>query len=170
MKIRTGFVSNSSSSSFIFALKKKPESAEELKQELFGRQEIYPNCYVFDDDDPKGWPTQEIAASVYNSIKDDEPNDSEKLDPEFEYYTDEEIYEERRNLGNLSTKERQKYWNAQDKVRTQKAEKRKQEFLAANAGKAVFTIEIADGNGSMNSAMEHGDLFKRVPNIRISKH
>ncbi len=46
MKIRSGFVSNSSSSSFIVAFEKLPESAEEIKQMLFGNQEI---VYCYDE-------------------------------------------------------------------------------------------------------------------------
>ena len=43
MKIRNGFVSNSSSSSFVVAFDKKPETVEELKKLLFGEEEVYGN-------------------------------------------------------------------------------------------------------------------------------
>lgn len=49
MKIRNGFVSNSSSSSFIVAFPKKPETENELKDILFGKgytiEEEYKNTY-----------------------------------------------------------------------------------------------------------------------------
>lgn len=40
MKTRTGFVSNSSASSFVVAFKKIPEDADELRQMLFGDDDV----------------------------------------------------------------------------------------------------------------------------------
>lgn len=49
MKIRNGFVSNSSSSSFIVSFDKKPSSAEELREILFGDKEYIEHRYdLFD--------------------------------------------------------------------------------------------------------------------------
>lgn len=45
MKIRKGFVSNSSSSSFIVSLDRKPESARELQRVLFGSEECFNHPY-----------------------------------------------------------------------------------------------------------------------------
>jgi len=45
MKVRNGFVSNSSSSSFIVAWNKKPESVEEVKNILFGDAKTH---YMYD--------------------------------------------------------------------------------------------------------------------------
>ena len=41
MKIRNGFVSNSSSSSFVVAFPKMPKDVQELKQILFWDQQSY---------------------------------------------------------------------------------------------------------------------------------
>jgi hypothetical protein len=62
MKIRTGFVSNSSSSSFIVAFAKVPESQEELQQMLFGDDEkfsIYGDTFL----------TADVAAVVWRDLK-----------------------------------------------------------------------------------------------------
>jgi hypothetical protein len=41
--------------------------------------------------------------------------------------------------------------------------------MAENYGKEIYTIEISD-DSVIGSAMENGDLFNRIPTIRISHH
>ena len=69
MKIRTGFVSNSSSSSFVVFFSKKPETAEEMKKLLYGdlkRKATYDWMDgVFD--------TIELATVVFNDLKNKKP-------------------------------------------------------------------------------------------------
>ena len=51
MKIRTGFVSNSSSSSFVVAFSHRPKSVKDLKEMMFGKQEWhYTGIYGIDGD------------------------------------------------------------------------------------------------------------------------
>ena len=63
MKIRKGFVSNSSSSSFIVQWDKKPKSIEEVKKILFGVQETY----SYYDDNVS---TQRLAETIFNDTED----------------------------------------------------------------------------------------------------
>ena len=67
MKIRRGFVSNSSSSSFVIAFDHKPKSVEDLKEMMFGKQEWhYTGIYGTGEKDIT---TQRIAEAVFKDIE-----------------------------------------------------------------------------------------------------
>lgn len=57
MKIRQGFVSNSSSSSFVVGFYRKPKDVAELQQLLFQEDQIYPHPY-----DDEGIPVEKVAS------------------------------------------------------------------------------------------------------------
>lgn len=79
MKIRQGFVSNSSSSSFIVVWDKKPESAEEVKKILYGNRDTV-GIYDYT------MSAQDLATVVFNDTK--EATDEEiieKLSDSFGY-------------------------------------------------------------------------------------
>jgi len=74
MKTRTGFVSNSSSSSFIIAFNKKPESIDKMKQILFGDEKIFHHPY-----EKTGYLTKKVAETVYNDILNQKSKNQEEV-------------------------------------------------------------------------------------------
>lgn len=74
MKKRKGFVSNSSSSSFIIILPRKPKSKEDTQEILFHGKEGGLSVYEMD-----GLSFSQISDIVYNDIKDIKPATEEEL-------------------------------------------------------------------------------------------
>jgi len=64
MKVRKGFVSNSSSSSFVIAFPKEPESFEDVYEAMFGSKEG--GISIYDND---GMSHTQIAQKVWDDIK-----------------------------------------------------------------------------------------------------
>jgi len=165
VKKRDGFVSNSSSSSFIVAFKEKPQTKEELKKILFGDIEIhsfYDNFLT----------AEQAAKIIFNDFK--EPIGEKEIikelgcgwpqvegDPIPEYPISDfnEPKEERFDRYERYRKEVEE-WNTQ-------ATKK---FMEESKGMQYFIFEYSDNDGSPYCALEHGGTFDNVPNIRVSKH
>jgi hypothetical protein len=191
MKIRNGFVSNSSSSSFIIALDKKPESVEETMQ-VFYPKAIGVKCNWYDDIVPKEVASEKIFAQLVNQepLKEEDildeilagyfpgyPDnsfyceDAEKIRSAFQRKTGKDIYEDRNSL------EFKQY----SKVLGEHIDrKHKQIDIAARRyfnnskelfdNKQVFVVSFSDNDGEVNAILEHGTTFKNVPHIIISHH
>jgi hypothetical protein len=50
------------------------------------------------------------------------------------------------------------------------AEEDAQNFLDDNKGKFIFIISYSDNDGTQGCTMEHGNIFRNVPHVRISQH
>lgn len=170
MKIRTGFVSNSSSSSFIVGFKKGqvPKTAAELQQLLF---HDLPALDVYNGP----FSTQKIAETVFEDMAKG-PATPEQILEACEGYWDDEPEESeaefRRGLG-LKGDELWAYWEKQDQEhQTFLAKKHAWVMEQVKAkGLELYTFEYADEDGAYFSTLEHGEIFELAPfHVRISRH
>lgn len=169
MKIRNGFVSNSSSSSFVVAFPKKPKSAKDVQEILFGTIPNFVNPWFdakyADQEDVAFWPANEVAKIIYRDMKGQKPNSKIKIlkaieggwfrgIPEFKHYEKE---------GKID-------WDAYYKESNRRAKKIADDFIDENKDTFIYTFEYSDNDGRLSASMEHGSTFDNVPHIKISRH
>lgn len=174
MKTRHGFVSNSSSSSFVVKFPKVPKSVEDVKEMLFKNQEYYWSPY-----DNDRWTTEEVANTVWTDICDQEKNDFEKAKeilssgsyddpdaPDYHQFTkkgggfDWEAYNEASDI--YAAKKMKEFFNSR-KLKLQKIDNKE-------VVEAFYCFEYSDNDSSYFSALEHGNLFQNLEHIKISNH
>ena len=158
MTSRNGFVSNSSSSSFIIGLPKVPESAAELEQML------WPGGGVL-----SGY-ASDISTDVAAKILFEELGQADDM---------EEIVDS--VASNVTTVPRPKYdkneteeqlrvrHDAYDAAILVEAEKLTGKLFGEYPGRVWFTVEHSD-HSDYGSTMEHGEVYYNVPHIRVSHH
>jgi hypothetical protein len=150
MKIRNGFVSNSSSSSFVFGLPKDRQSVEDIQALMFeGCIETYDWYKV----EPVLYPGVFCAEAL--------KRDSEPFDPKRNVRTDDWWRKgERDPDGPRHMIDSYDYYEGSEIDR----------MIKTHPDHDFFIVEYEDNCGSLGSAMEHGDHWEKVPSVRISHH
>lgn len=164
MKTRTGFVSNSSSSSFVIGFPKKPETVAEMKETLFpeGKSQSI-QCYG------STYGADQVAETVFNDIKDQKPLTKKKIlaairEGEFEgmpRYPD--------SIFRLNGQAYHDAWAKYEADRLVAAQAFYEKKLATSKLK-YFEVEYSDNDGDYGSTLEHGDTFSNITHIRVSHH
>lgn len=179
MKFRLGFVSNSSSSSFVIAFHHKPKDAEDVREMLFGKQQWHYTGFSYDDEDTDV-STKVLAENVFSKIK-KKATKQEILDsiqhgwfdgwkgvfPGHDSSYDEEYHRMDHSAPDYE-KRRDAYWEKQDKENEKRAKDIVKAFRSLNKDKYIVVMSFSDNEGE--SAEEHSDIFQRVEHIRTSYH
>ena len=187
MKIRSGFVSNSSSSSFVVAFDKLPKHIDELQKTLFGDEQSWSMYdYKFD--------TRSISEVVLRDIRAQQeqlPYSIEELADDLCNEAYQEMYYIRKpldipgmmHLGLTTSDPIRAHWYefekgperdaeqvAQEKELQDRQEAMAKEFMDKNKGKVILRFVYSDNDGKLFTVMEHGDIFQKLSHVRISNH
>ena len=165
MKIRTGFVSNSSSSSFVICLPRRPTSVEELKSWLFPKNNKTVKAY--------GEPisTISIARQVFLDVANGEPLTSVEVVEEFSsgfvYDSEVKIPDWPSRYGK-SDEEYQTIIREYEDNLIDAARQLADTFVSQNEGMIFFRVSYGDEDGPFFSTMEHGGIFDNISHKKIS--
>lgn len=158
MKIRNGFVSNSSSSSFVVAFKEIPKTVGTMEDLLFGDIDEFGQWEKF--------PVRDAARRVFEDLKaQKKPLTKEQIVEEFavgyingypeinSFYKDKEID-----------------WEAYKKAVQKNAEKEAKKFMNKNKDRKFYIFSYSDKDGAFMCEMEHSGIFDNLPHVCISRH
>jgi len=162
MKIRNGFVSNSSSSSFVLVFDKKINSIEDLK-EVSG--ENFNNIYEKYNGEIIQYPKEHILDSIFNVLSDKE----DLLLNLCSYYED--FYVNGFNEECPSYEQWMEHTEYKDSCITygkKKLEKFKENFK----DNFIYVLEYSDNDGTFDTFMEHYFEWEKIAKkvIKISHH
>jgi len=182
MKIRAGFVSNSSSSSFIVAFPRPPQSVGEVLDMMFG-----PNPPALLGYYNETFSTLEIATTVWKDIQAQTaqlPLSRTRIVDELHSAAYIEIYDivqyaQRR--GEIPTP-----WDGTKPIEQRRREEAEVaayeakllepivynmlQKITADPDATIYCFTYADEDGAYGAAMEHGNIFARLPHKQISNH
>lgn len=168
MKIRQGFVSNSSSSSFVVAFPKKPQTVEDVKQMMF--RDDSANKFRYYDYECL---TSQVVEQILKDIKKATiKNMVESLSHGW-FNGRIDGWDKAEHLSyNIPAEreERDKIYKECDEENERIAKSIIKKFRDDNKGCFFAVFDYADGDGEFFCIMEHGGIFENLEHIQTSYH
>lgn len=168
MKTRYGFVSNSSSSSFILNFPNgKPKSKDELQKILFGERKEYHVPY-----DTEFYPSDVIADAIWSQLsiasvatKEEILNIIKNGYPSLEPWVEKMLTVKYPEVDNYATNNKisWKVWEAEHN-------KYAEQFMTMFHDDKYYILEFSDRDSSLQGAIEHGTALNSVTTLKISHH
>jgi hypothetical protein len=152
MKKRIGFVSNSSSTSFIICLPYIPHSSKDIEEMLYSKV-----C-------PDAGTKEHVASVIFERIKDDKPLSKRALTKEL---VESSFFSYDLNY-NLSEEEWRKEIERSEKYIKREASKYIDDFCSKHKEEFLYVINFSDECGEGD--YEHGNTFEGIEHIAISHY
>lgn len=179
MKIRKGFVSNSSSSSFIVVFDKKPESVEQLKQLMFPSYDdnavLTEYEYTMSISDVVGRVFRDLTTQNEDNTKDeilsdfryryyDRLGDSATVEENAKFHELKSALE----IINVTDSSYDKLWKRIDNLREKVAKRDYEKFMKKHKNSYIHRFSYSDNSGEV--LLEHYGIFDNLDHIKFSHH